>query len=199
MGKYTNLNREEINKRVEELIAQYAEHGIELKLDSNDIYDKRQYEIWYGGEIAAFEYRSRYFVSVEAIGDVKADLNDENGELIIRVKDKQDNGRFYDEMQVYIPDDQTLDRYLGYDGKNWTGDARLIIWDNNWLEAQIYDNKEGIWLDTDCILIKSEGVLDIGYKNVMEYVDCCINKYEVEMKNSKRRGRTKRWKNPHNV
>ena len=103
MGKYINLNREEINKRVEELIAQYAEHGIELKLDSTDIHDKRQYEIWYGGEIATFEYRSRYFISIEAIGDVKADLNDENGEMIIRVKDKQDNGRFYDEMQVYIP------------------------------------------------------------------------------------------------
>lgn len=179
MGKYINLNREEINKRVEELIAQYAEHGIELKLDSTDIHDKRQYEIWYGGEIAIFEYRSRYFISIEAIGDVKADLNDENGEMIIRVKDKQDNGRFYDEMQVYIPDDETLDRYLGYDGKDWTGEARLIIWDNNWLEARIYDNKENRQLDTGYILERCEGVLDIGCEYVMGFVDGCVNDYEA--------------------
>lgn len=190
MGKYINLNREEINQRVEELIAQYAEHGIELKLNSNDIYDKRQYEIWYGGEIAAFEYRSRYFVSIRATGDVKADLNDENGETIIRVKDKQDNGRFYDEMQVYIPDDEKLDRYLGYDGKNWTGEARLIIWDNNWMEAKIYDNKEGIWLDAGCILIKSEGALDIGYKDVVGYVDCCIDQSRIEKIETEGRSQT---------
>lgn len=28
MGQYTNLNGEQVKKRVEELIAQYAEHGI---------------------------------------------------------------------------------------------------------------------------------------------------------------------------
>ena len=53
--------------------------------------------------------------------------------------------------------------------------------------------------DAGCILIKSEGILDIGYKNVAEYVDCCIDQYEAGLKKSKRRGRTKRWKNPHNV
>ncbi len=110
---------------------------------------------------------------------MKADLNDENGEMIIRVKDKQDNGRFYDEMQVYIPDDETLDRYLGYDGKDWTGEARLIIWDNNWLEARIYDNKENRQLDTGYILERCEGVLDIGCEYVMGFVDGCVNDYEA--------------------
>lgn len=196
MGKYTNLNREEINKRVEELIAQYEEHGIELKLNADDIYDKRQYEIWYGGEIAAFKYRNRYSVSIEVKGDVRADLNDENGGIAVRVKDKQDSGRFYDEMHPYIADDETLDRYLGYDGKNRTGEARLVIWDNNWMEVQIYDNKESRWLDIGFVLENVGSVLDIGYEDVMQYVDCYVYQYEDQQEKSKRRGKTKRRKNP---
>lgn len=35
MGQYTNLNGEQVKKRVEELIAQYAEHGIRLHLDAD--------------------------------------------------------------------------------------------------------------------------------------------------------------------
>lgn len=42
MGQYTNLNGEQVKKRVEELIAQYAEHGIQLHLDADYIYADRQ-------------------------------------------------------------------------------------------------------------------------------------------------------------
>lgn len=175
MGQYTNLNGEQVKKRVEELIAQYAEHGIRLHLDADYIYADRQNEVWYGGEIASFEYQDRYSVYIEAIGDVEMGLYDENGDYITRVKDRGNNGLFYDEMRSYIPDDETLERYYGLGGEK----ARLIVVDSNWLEIQIYDHEEEIWLDLD-IILDCDGVLDIGYEKVVGLVEEAIEENETD-------------------
>lgn len=175
MGQYTNLNGEQVKKRVEELIAQYAEYGIQLHLDADYIYTDRQNEVWYGGEIASFEYQDRYSVYIEAIGDVEMSLYDENGEYITRVKDRGNNGLFYDEMRFYIPDDETLERYYGLDGET----ARLIVVDSNWLEIQIYDHEEEIWFDLD-IILDCDGVLDIGYEKVLGLVEEAIEENETD-------------------
>lgn len=142
MGQYTNLNGEQVKKRVKELIDQYAKHGIQLLLNADYIHDNRQNEVWYGGEIASFEYQDRYSVYIEAIGDVEMSLYDENGGYITSVKDRGNNGLFYDEMCSYIPDDETLEGCYGFNGEK----ARLIVEDSNWLEVQIYDNEEDIWI-----------------------------------------------------
>lgn len=175
MGQYTNLNGEQVKKRVKELIDQYAEHGIQLNLDADYIYADRQNEVWYGGEIASFEYQDRYSVYIEAIGDVEMSLYDENGEYITRVKDRGNDGLFYDEMCSYIPDDETLERYYGHGGEK----ARLIVVDSNWLEIQIYDNEEEIWFDLD-IILDCDGVLDIGYEKVLGLVEEAIEENETD-------------------
>lgn len=175
MGQYTNLNGEQVKKRVKELIAQYAEHGIQLHLDADYIYADRQNEVWYGGEIASFEYQDRYSVYIEAIGDVEMSLYDENGEYITRVKDRGNNSLFYDEMRSYIPDDETLERYYGLGDEK----ARLIVVDSNWLEIQIYDNEEEIWFDLD-IILDCDGVLDIGYEKVLGLVEEAIEENETD-------------------
>lgn len=175
MGQYTNLNGEQVKKRIEELIAQYAKYGIQLHLDAAYIYAGRQNEVWYGGEIASFKYQDCYSVYIEAIGDVEMSLYDENGEYITSVKDRGNNGLFYDEMCSYIPDDETLERCYGFNGEK----ARLIVEDSNWLELQIYDHEEDVWIDMDLIL-DCDGVLDIGYEKVMGLVEEAIKEYETD-------------------
>ncbi len=175
MGQYTNLNGEQVKKRVEELINQYAKHGIQLLLNADYIHDNRQNEVWYGGEIASFEYQNRYSVYIDAIGDVEMSLYDENGEYITRVKDRWNIGFFYDEMRSYIPDDETLERYYGFNGEK----ARLIVEDSNWLEVSIRDNEEEMWFDLDLIL-DCDGVLDIGYEKVIELVEEAIKENETD-------------------
>ncbi len=96
--------------------------------------DDHQYHYWYGGDVAKIEYKGLVFY-VSARGDVITTLVDENGEELAYVKDKNNSGRFYSEMDAYIPDDKTLEEYIR--------NERLVVDNNNWFEVLIYDQNGG--------------------------------------------------------
>ena len=108
--------------------------------------------LWYGGAIFGINYKCYDFI-VGAYGDVRAALFDNDGNELCYVKDKQNSGRFYDEMRSFIKDDAELLKLLT--GKD--RDRYLWLDDNNWLEVLI-DTPDGDtydlgWvLDTDNIL-----------------------------------------------
>ena len=84
---------------------------------------------WYGGECAIIEHNG-YTALIKAIGDVYVEYAP-NGEYKAYVKDKNNTGLFYDEMNYYFKNDEEL-----YAAIN-NGD--LLIDHNNWWECFIVD------------------------------------------------------------
>ena len=110
---------------IETLKAQALSHGAELSVD--DFIDVNHlYHYWYGGDVAEIKYKG-YTFTVSAIGDVIASLTDENGEEIARVKDKGNNGVFYDEMRSIIDSDEQLTLFIAQE--------RILFDYNNWWEC----------------------------------------------------------------
>lgn len=107
--------------------------GAELSI--NIIDTEHQYHYWYGGCVAKIKFEG-YIFSIEAIGDIYAELLDEELiESLAYVKDKYNSGAFYDEMTVYLDNDRQLSKAISQ--------ARLLFDHNNWWECfLITPNKE---------------------------------------------------------
>ena len=84
--------------------------------------------LWYGGRVAEVEHKGYTFI-LGAFGDVRATLLDSSGCEIAEVRDKNNDGLFYDEMRSYICDDKEL-YALDKEG-------RLVFENNNWWEVLI--------------------------------------------------------------
>lgn len=95
---------------------------------AGDIDSKHQDCLWYGGWLATIEYDKWKFY-IEAVGDVYCELYDEQGKEIEDVRDKYNNGRFYNQMSPYIKNDEEL--------HNLISENRLVFENNNWLEVFI--------------------------------------------------------------
>lgn len=118
--------------------------------------------LWYGGDIATIVYKDTT-IELNAYGDIRATLYEIGGENpkneLCFVKDKNNCGRFYDDMQSYIQDDDELQAAID--------NGRLVLDNNNWIE---YDgNIDGKFIDLgmiidnildDSILLAIEQVLD---------------------------------------
>lgn len=96
--------------------------------------------LWYGGRIAEVEYKGYTFI-LGAYGDVRATLTREDDmyDIIAEVRDKSNQGRFYEEMKYYIKNDTQL--------KEFEDNGRLVFENNNWMEVLI-DDPEGYQHDT---------------------------------------------------
>ncbi len=174
-----NRTKEQIKEKIDSLREEAEKLGVVLNINENNFFEKRQHHMWYGGEIASFEYKG-ITVYIEAIGDIYITLNDENGKYVTHVKDKSNSCNFFHGMRDYIPDDKTLIEYLG-----WERDAdsdiepRLEITDNNWIEFNLYDNQKNRWIEYGDNVMDEEDVLDaIDLKGLMEVVDECISEEE---------------------
>lgn len=135
------------------------EKEIQLKFDKTNFEPQRLNCLWYGGNIATLSKKD-IAIDISVIGDIRATLFDENGEVIVFVKDKGNNGRFYDEMNYYIKDDDELGNLIEQN--------RLVLDNNNWIEFGGIINNEFIDLgmiyenitDSDNILEAIEEVIE---------------------------------------
>ena len=109
----------------------------ELKILQDKIDDEHQDSLWYGGRIAEIKYKGYTFI-VGAYGDVVATLwgrnNDGSDYELAYVKDKNNAGRFYEEMSPYIKSDVDIGRK--------EAEGKLVLDNNNWFEVLI-DGPDG--------------------------------------------------------
>lgn len=137
-----------------------------MKVSITDFIDNdHRSHYWYGGECAQIEYKG-YTALIEAIGYVYAEYAP-NGEYITHVKDKNNTGFFYTEMDYYLKNDKGL--YEAIDN----GD--LIIDYNNWWECFIID-PQGNWHDLMWAL--DADYLDEAIEEVKENFDDVIKDVE---------------------
>ena len=119
--------------------------------------DKHQSHYWHGGECANIKHNG-YTATIEAIGDIYVEYY-ENGEYIMRYKDKANTGQFYNEFSRYIKNDAELykaidDGNLKFDYNNWwecfivdkNGNFHDLMWclDADYLNDAIEEVKEGL-------------------------------------------------------
>lgn len=89
--------------------------------------------MWYGGYLGEIKYNGVVY-EVHAVGEVRATLFDDNNEEIASVVDQNRAGKFRDEMDHYIKNDDEL-RKLENEGK-------LFFGNNNWFEILVFDDIE---------------------------------------------------------
>ena len=108
---------------------EYTINTIQPKID-----DDHKDVLWYGGRVAEVEYKGYTFI-LGAYGDVIATLlNKEYNDEIAYSRDKQNSGRFYEEMRGFITNDKEL--------SDLEDEGRLVLENNNWWEVLI-DGPDG--------------------------------------------------------
>lgn|GEM_PF-6445961 len=103
-----------------------------------EIDKKRLYHHWYGGYVVRITVTvngKKASGEIEANGDIKAHLCNENSTIIGNIKDKTNNAGFY-ELSQYISDDTLLDTLLAHEN-NEQG-LSLQVEDSNWWELFPY-------------------------------------------------------------
>lgn len=121
---------------VTELIAHAKELGANLNISNKDLIDETHLNcIWYGGPIAALEYKG-YTVNFDVHGDVRLSiLSDDYSDTVFDYCNKNNSGAYTDaEFKHYIPDDETLYRL--------DKEEKLVWNNNNWLEMFVYDSDD---------------------------------------------------------
>jgi len=109
---------------------------------------------WYGGLIATVECGVNEFTIV-ATGDVTASLIDKlTNEQLAYVKDKANDGRFNDEMCIFIKNDAHLYEIMEDKDQRFT----LNIENNNWFE--IFYNKSSGAITENSYVCDSSNVFD---------------------------------------
>lgn len=168
----SNLNKEQILEKVTKLKKDALKIGLNLDLNPNDIHTFRQDAIWYGGRIGGFQYGD-FYISIDAIGDVRATLYDENEDEIVTMKDKNNSGDFYQIMKQYISDDEQLFQFLGYTDNPIK--RFLTLDDNNWLEYNVYNTKTKQYVELPALSNILDGTNDVleafeGLEDLIDYL-----------------------------
>lgn len=117
--------------------------------------DEHKSHYWYGGQCAKIEYKG-YIFSIEAIGDVYCDYV-KDGRVLEYIKDKNNAGVFYNEMNYHLKNDNELyeaidKEELIFDHNNWwecfvidpSGEFHDLMWDldSSYLDEAIEEVKE---------------------------------------------------------
>ena len=185
-----------IKERVDEIKKKFPQYEIEIyNLDMLE--NNRLNNLWFGGCLGHIK-TPNYMIYLKSIGDVICTLFI-NGEEIAYVKDKGNNGRFYEEMCLHIKDDNELSKILS---NNFINDEEiksknkvLFISYNNWIEYEINElnDESGEISHTMHSLPLYDNIADsYNILEAFEEVDDMIKKYEevrneALCKNSKER------------
>lgn len=142
----------------------------ELEILQDKIDDEHQDSLWYGGRIAEIKYKGYTFI-VGAYGDVIATLwgrnNDGSDYELAYVKDKNNAGRFYEEMSPYIKSDVDLGRK--------EAEGNLLLDNNNWFEVLI-DGPDGEQYDLGWVC--DDFTYDSAIQEVLDNMDDVIREIE---------------------
>ncbi len=156
------MKKQQYDAKCKELFAKAEKYGVKLEFDPSTFDPQRLNCLWYGGWYASVIITPKLTISIGIYGDVRAWLFDKKGEQLAYVKDKGNNGRFYDDMHQFIKDDKQLQKMLQK--------GRLTLDNNNWVEygGVIYpesENKGGLTIDLG---MRTDNILD---DNVLEAID----------------------------
>ena len=132
MDKYANWANKTKNKIKTILPTVNVDEDVVL-IPADELDFDRQNSVWYGGYLGEIEYNGVVY-EVHAVGEVRATLFDDNNEEIASVVDQNRAGKFRDEMDHYIKNDDGL-RKLENEGK-------LFFGNNNWFEILVFDGIE---------------------------------------------------------
>lgn len=156
------MKKQQYISKCKELFAKADKFGVKLEFDPSTFDPDRLNCLWYGGWYASVVVTPQITISIGIYGDVRAWLFDKRGKELAYVKDKGNNGRFYDGMHQFIKDDKHLKRMI----KN----GQLTLDNNNWVEygGVIYpdDNAQcGLTIDLG---MRTDNILD---DNVLDAID----------------------------
>lgn len=120
------MTKRDYDKKCRALFKKAREIGVELRFYPEYFNHKRLNCLWYGGELATIKVSEKLTVELDIYGDVYACLFDRNGDVLVRVKDKNNMGVFGDEMLPYLKTDKQLRKAI---------DSGKLEFDyNNWIE-----------------------------------------------------------------
>lgn len=135
-----------------------------------NLYESKKDCLWYGGLVCVITYKDISF-SILANGDVRGSVY-KDGEEVARIKDKSNNGVFYDVITSYLPEvntDEKLQAILNSDlSSEEIQDKKLtaiVLDNNNWWEAVV--EKVSSEYDTEFI--------DSFTIDISDNIDECIN------------------------
>lgn len=120
---------------------------------------------WYGEDVVSIKYKGRESI-ISANGDIRATLSDKKtGDEIAYVKDKSNNGVFYDEMHPYIKNDAELLLLLNDEHPKY----QLYFDNNNWWDLCFCDSKGEEHYDYDAL--DYDSVLDAIIEVIEDFED----------------------------
>lgn len=132
MNKYTNWANKTKNEIKTILPTVNVDEDVVL-IPADELDFDRQDSVWYGGYLGEIKYNGIVY-EVQAVGEVRATLLDDNNEEVASVVDQNRAGAFYKEMRQFIKNDNKL-RKLENKGKLYFGN-------NNWFEILVFDDIE---------------------------------------------------------
>lgn len=132
MDKYTNWANKTKNEIKTILPTVNVDKDVVL-IPADELDFERQDSVWYGGYLGEIKYKGIVY-EVHAVGEVRATLLDDSNEEIASVVDKNRAGKFRDEMEHYIKNDDEL-----YKLEN---EGKLYFGNNNWFEILIFNDIE---------------------------------------------------------
>lgn len=120
------MNKRSYKKKCDALFAKAKHLGLELDF-APELYDCQRLDcIWYGGVLAYIKVSETFGIQLQVEGDVRAYLNDKNGDTIASVKDRNNWGGFSNEMVPFLKSDKQLFAAIKRE--------RLELVENNWIE-----------------------------------------------------------------
>lgn len=122
--------------------------------------------LWYGAGVATVNYKGHKFY-LEANGDIRFDLYDENNEWIDGFVDKRNGGSLYGWNNDLLPNDEALSQLIE---KN-----RIIFQNNNWFEIVVADSEGNVY---DLMDVRDENELDEAIISMIEDMDKIIKYIE---------------------
>ena len=174
--------KQTINTTIDQCIKKAEELNIKLNLNRNIFTENKLNVLWFGGEIANFNYKD-YTISIDAYGDVIADLYI-NHKLEASVKDENNNAEFWNEMNSYITDEDLDDDKISRfaypnEGIIKSQEKVLFINSSNWLEFNVQNNKTNeIWDLIDINIIEDNNVLE-SLKDLSGYIEFIENNKQI--------------------
>ena len=124
---------------------------------------EREYCYWYSGEVATVILNKKHIIKLNAIGDVRVTYKQKSGEIICRVNDHRDAGKFRSKLdEIFISASELKKAIQG---------KKLTIGKPNW-QIDVYTMRECPNLDH---------LIQLQLFNIAPYMNSLIGSYELNV------------------
>ena len=175
-----NLNRQEVNKKFEDLKRNITKLGATLIISPEAIHENRQNVLWYNGVICKINYKD-FTILINAGRQAKANLY-KDGTLIESIRNKNNENMFFDKLSPYIKNDLELEEILKNSEilksrHNKQEGLFLELIEENQITYSVYDNQTETYIKLPVDIEKTEDVTD-ALNNIKSYF-IAINEHSV--------------------